>query len=174
MQRLLKSLYLGTLGFAVFLEAAVLYFLENPAQRLALGLVVLLPITWMIARTRVVEAISELPTVIRRRQYSEMRAHVVAFMDEVKRLNWMAVDGDRGFRSQDEATREMDAIEKRLLGLVSEIRATSGREVIAERQALVSETSQAPTETESGATDEEAPGSGDDGSGSDHGAPGGP
>ena len=174
MQRLLKSLYLGTLAFAVFLEAAVLYFVENPGQRLALGMALLLPIVWMIARTRVVEAISKLPIVIRRRQYSEMRKHVVLFMDEVKRLNWMAVDADRGFRSQDEATNEMDAIEKRLLGLVSEIRATAGREVIAERQALVSETSQAPTETESGATDEEAPGSGDDGSGSDHGAPGGP
>ena len=167
MQFLLKSLYLGTLAFAVFLEAAVLYFVENPGQRLALGMALLLPIVWMIARTRVVEAISELPIVIRRRQYSEMRKHVVLFMDEVRRLNWMAVDADRGFRSQDEATNEMDAIEKRLQSLVGEIRQTAGRAVATERQVLVSETSQGPTETESAAPDE-------DGSGSDDGALGAP
>lgn len=153
MQRLLKSLYLGTLAFAVLLESAVLYFIEDPRQRLAMGLVLLLPIVWMIARTRVLEAISDLPTVIRRRQYSEMRTHVVLFMDEVRRLNWMAVDGYRGFRSQDEAAKAMDAIEERLQQLVGEIRRTAGRAAAAERQALVSKTPQRPMETAPGGDD---------------------
>ena len=164
MQFWLKSLYLGTLAFAFFLEAAVLYFLEDPGQRLALGMALLLPIAWMIARTRVVEAISDLPVAIKRRQYSSMRTHVVLLLDEVRRLNWMAVDGDRGFRDQDEATREMDAIEKRLQNLVSEIRQTAGR-ASTEHEALVSATSQGPAESGSS-----APAA--DGSGSDDRAPG--
>ncbi len=166
MQRLLKSLYLGTLAFAVFLEAAVLYFLEDPTQRLALGLVLLLPIFWMIGRSRVVEAISDLPLALRRRQFVDMRKQVVLFMDEVRRLNWMAVGGNLGFRDQEEATKEMDAIEKRLEHLVSEIRQTAGRAGAAEHQALEGETSPGPTETDPRPTETESSAPDDDGSGS--------
>ena len=149
---MLKSLYVATLVFALFLEAGVLYFLEAPTLRLALGLALLLPITWMVARTRVVEAIGDVPIAIRRRQFGDMRSHMVLLLDEVRRLNWMAVDEDRGFRDQDQATEEIDAIEKCLHTLVGEIRRTAGRASVA-HQALVSETSQAPKETGSSAPD---------------------
>jgi hypothetical protein len=46
---------------------------------------------------------------------------------EIRRLNWIAVDVERGFRTRDRALREMDAIEERLRGLIAEIRGTAGQ-----------------------------------------------
>ena len=101
------------------------------------------------------EAIGDVPIAIRQRQFSDMRSHVVLLLDEVRRLNWMAVDEDRGFRDQDQATEEMDAIEKRLRTPVGEIRRTAGR-VSVEHQALVSKTSRGLTETGSSAPDDDS------------------
>ena len=80
----------------------------------------------MFARTQVAEAISDLP-ISRKRQYPKMRAQVVLLLAEVRRLNWMAVDEDRGFRGRDEAVAEMDAIEGRMRDLITEIPREAGR-----------------------------------------------
>lgn len=127
MQNVPRGLLLAALFTAMLLEALVLYFLDDRSLRLYVGLALLLPISWTFARTQVAEVISDLPISLRRRQYSEMRAHVMRLMDEIRRLNWLAVDADRGFRSRDEATREMDAIETRLKDLVTEVRRAAGR-----------------------------------------------
>ncbi len=147
---LLKSTYGALLAFAIFLEAAVLYTYDDPGERLVLGLVLLGVIAWMISRTRVVEAIGDLPIALRRRQFLGMRSQVMQLLDEIRRLNWMALDRDRGVRGRDEATREMDAIETRLQDLVGEIRRVAG-EVSSEPEALPLEAFGNPTESEASA-----------------------
>ncbi len=48
-------------------------------------------------------------------------------LEEIKRLNWLAVDADRGTRDRDELLREMDAIEDRLNGMIEGIREVAGQ-----------------------------------------------
>ena len=126
MQLVSRVVLLGALFTALLLEAAVIYFLDDRSLRLSVGLALLLLIVWMFARTQVAEAISDLP-IPRKRQYPKMRAQVVLLLAEVRRLNWMAVDEDRGFRGRDEAVAEMDAIEGRMRDLITEIRREAGR-----------------------------------------------
>jgi len=120
-------LLLGALFTAMLLEAVVIYFLDDRSLRLYIGLALLLPISWMFARTQVAEVISDPPVSLRRRQYSKMRAQVMLLLAEIRRLNWLAVDADRGFRNRDEAMREMDGIERRLRDLITEVRRAAGR-----------------------------------------------
>ena len=75
-----------------------------------------------------VRAIRELPEQIKQRRYPRMREQVKLLLVEVRRLNWMAVDGHRGFRNHDEAVAEMDAIEGRMKDLVGKIRDEAGIE----------------------------------------------
>jgi len=56
------------------------------------------------------------PTAVSRRE-----------LEEIKRLNWLAVDADRGVRDRDELLREMDAIEDRLNGMIEGIREVAGQ-----------------------------------------------
>lgn len=127
MRSLLKYLQLIALFSAFLLEAAVLYFPADPNLRLFVGLLLILPITWIVARTGVVEMIVDLPDAVKKRRFTGLRKHVMQLLDEIRRLNWMAVDAERGFRSHDDAMREMDAIEERLQAIISEIRRTAGR-----------------------------------------------
>ncbi len=121
-----KVVLLGVLAAALLLEGAVLYFMETPTLRLYAGLAVFVLIGLMFATTPVVEAIGQIPGEIKQRRYPKMRSHVKALLAEVRRLNWMAVDGKRGFRDQQEAVAEMDAIEARMKELVIEIRREAG------------------------------------------------
>ena len=127
MQRAPKILLLGALATALLLEAAVLYFVEEPIVRLYVGLALFVLIAWMLASTQVAEVMGDLPERIRQRRYPKMRAKVKLFLAEVSRLHWMAVDGDRQFRNREEAVAEMDAIEERMRDLVTEIRREAGR-----------------------------------------------
>lgn len=121
-----KVVLLGVLFTALLLEAAVLYLMEDPTVRLYVGLALFLLIGWMMSSAQVAEVIGDLPERIRQRRYPKMRAQVMLLLAEVRRLNWLAVDGDRRFRSREEVVAEMDAIEERMRNLVSEIRREAG------------------------------------------------
>ena len=127
MERVSGVLVLGVLAISLLLEGAVLYFVDDRSVRLYVGLGLLFPIAWMFARTNVAQVISELPGTLRPRRYLKMRAQVKLLLAEIRRLNWMAVDGERGFRDRKEAAAEMDAIEGRMRDLVTEIRREAGR-----------------------------------------------
>ena len=99
------------LAVAVVSDAAVIYFGDDRAMRAGLGLLMVAPIVWAAARLGVVERITESLDYRRRRQFDQLRTRVRVLLDEIRRLNWMAVDGARGFRSREAAMREMDAIE---------------------------------------------------------------
>ena len=126
MPRAPKVVLLGVLVAVLLLEASVLYFMDDRTVRLYVGLALFLVIAWMFASTPVAEMLGDLPEQIRPRRYPKMRAQVVLLLAEVRRLHWLAVDGDRGFRNREEAVAEMDAIEERMRDLVSEIRREAG------------------------------------------------
>jgi hypothetical protein len=113
---------------ALLADAAVLYFGAEPAARLSLGLLLLAPIVWASARLGVVELVTQTPSDrVHKRRFVRLRAQVQQLLDEIRRLNWMAVDVERGFRSREAARGEMDNIEIRLKDLIEEIRGTAGK-----------------------------------------------
>ncbi len=126
MQRAPKVVLLAVLAATLFMEAAVLYFMEDRTVRLYVGLALFVLIGWMFASSQVAEVISRIPTPFKPRRYPRLRARVELLLVEVRRLNGIAVDGHRGFRDPSEAVTEMDAIEERMRDLITEIRREAG------------------------------------------------
>lgn len=109
-------------------EGAVLYFIENAATRLGFGLLLLAPIVWTSSRIGLLELVTHSAAErVYKRRFMRLRAQVQQLLDEIRRLNWMAVDAARGFRNRDEAFQEMDIIEERLKALIQQIRRTAGQ-----------------------------------------------
>ena len=122
-----------TLEFIILLaaataEAAVLYIVDDAAVRLSLGLLLLAPIVWSASRLGLTDLLVESPSArVHKRRFVHLRGQVQQLLDEIRRLNWMAVDAERGFRSREKALREMDVIEQRLKELIQQIRSTAGQ-----------------------------------------------
>lgn len=120
-------------------EAAVLYFVHDAAARLSIGLLLIAPIVWLASRLGLSDLITQSPSArVHKRRFVRLRGQVQLLLDEIRRLNWMAVDAERGFRNREKALREMDMIEQRLKELIQEIRSTAGQmaaesEVVVER-----------------------------------------
>lgn len=122
------TLEAAILFIALAAVVAVLLAVEEPMARLALGLLLLAPIVWASARLGVVELVTQSPAErVHKRRFVRLRSQVQQLLDEIRRLNWMAVDAERGFRSREKALREMDRIEERLKDLIAEIRTTAGQ-----------------------------------------------
>jgi len=120
----------SSLGAALIANAAVLYYGPNPATRLGLGLLLLALIMWASARLGVVSRISQsLSRGYKRRRYVKLRNSVDAFLDEVRRLNWAAAGAERGFRSEEEAIRDLDSLEQRMHEMVGKIRESAGHSI---------------------------------------------
>jgi hypothetical protein len=122
------TLELIVLLAAILGEAFILYFGVDPLLRLIVGLLLLALIVWVSARIGVADIlIQSPPDTIHKRRFGLLRAQVQQLLAEIRRLNWIAVDVERGFRTRDRALSEMDAIEERLRSLIAEIRGTAGR-----------------------------------------------
>jgi len=126
LRRLRPFVFLGILIVAFLQLAGVLYYIDQRTLRLFFGLLLLVPIVWVLTRPNFFQAIQVLPA-IRERKYVKMRMQVELVLAEVRRLNGIAVDADRGFRSHAEADREMDIIEQNLVAIISKVRQTAGR-----------------------------------------------
>jgi hypothetical protein len=66
----------------------------------------------------------------RGRVFRELRSQVVLLLEQVRRLNWIAVDAERGFRNQDDAMREMDQIEDEIREIITDVRRAAGRPTV--------------------------------------------
>jgi hypothetical protein len=113
---------------AVVAEAAVLYFPVDQAPRVIMGLL-LVPV--MLRAGVRIEAMAMLenqgPWAPRGRVFRELRSQVTMLLEHVRRLNWIAVDAERGFRDKGDAMREMDAIEDDIRAMISDLRRAAGR-----------------------------------------------
>lgn len=113
---------------AAVADAAVLFLVDDSTWRLALGLFLLAVIIWSSARIGVADFASKPPADhVYRRRFVALRSQVQQLLDEIRRMNWMAVDAERGFRERDEALREMDSIAQRLKEMIEDIRRTAGQ-----------------------------------------------
>ena len=133
MRLFFRSLELIFLFAAFLVEAAVLYFVDDPMARSVVGVLLIFPIVWIVVRTNTVEMISDIPDIRdldKKRHFKGLRSRVVQLLDEIRRLNGMAVDAERGFRDRDEAMREMDRIESHLKEIISEIRSAAGQSAV--------------------------------------------
>ncbi len=123
-----KLLYSVVLIAAFVMDAVVIFVFTDPTLRVVLGMLFLLPIIWAADALGIADMISDLPrTQVRHRQYGALRSHVRLLLDVVRRLNWLAVDLERGIRSPSEVEEEMEGAYKRLKEVVDEIRASAGR-----------------------------------------------
>lgn len=122
------TIELSVLIAAILADGAVMLYVESPMARLVLGLLLLAIIVWSSARVGVMDLVTRTPVErIHRRRFVRLRGQVQQLLDEIRRLNWMAVDVERGFRSRQKALSEMDAIVDRLRYLVEDIRGTAGQ-----------------------------------------------
>jgi hypothetical protein len=111
----LNAVLLSSIGAEVF----ILYSVSVPVVRLGLGLLPLTPIMWASARLGIVDRFARaLDERKRVRRYVRFRARVVQMLEEVKRMNWVVVDMERGFCSEEAAKDELEAIQTRLRKLV--------------------------------------------------------
>lgn len=125
--RFRASLELLLLVTALIAQGIILYTMNDPQLRLVFGLLLLAVIVWSAARLSVLELLPDRSgRKINQRRFVRLRSQVGVLLDEIRRLNWMAVDAERGFRSREGATREMDRIEGRLKELIEEIRSVAG------------------------------------------------
>ena len=133
-----RALYLAVLITAVLLDGVVLYYTSTPAPRLIVGLLLLPIILWAGTRLEIQEALAAQGSPMSRgRVFRELRSQVVLLLEQVRRLNWIAVDAERGFRNRDEAMSEMDAIEDEIRMIITDVRAAAGRPTARPETSLV-------------------------------------
>ena len=93
----LRAFYLVVVISAVVFDAVVLYFQSESTLRLFLGLLVLPIILWAGTRLEVLEILAKQPRwASHGRRFRELRSQVVMLLEQVRRLNWIAVDAERG------------------------------------------------------------------------------
>ena len=114
-----KLLYTLVLITAFFLDAVVIFVFTDATLRVILGLLFLLPIIWAADALGIADVISDLPrTKVRHRQFGALRSHVRLLLDVVRRMNWLAVDLERGIRIPSEVEEELDGAYERLKEIV--------------------------------------------------------
>ena len=126
----LDAIVITIFGVALLLEGIILYVPQDRILRLSLGLLVLVLTIWLIVVLLRGVAVEEAPPEppVHRRRFFQLRARVDQLLGEIRRLNWLVVDTERGVRERDAAMQELGAIEKRLHTLILQIRSAAGRE----------------------------------------------
>jgi len=112
---------------AIFMVyAMLLYFPMDASVRLIIGLLLLPLMLWLGIRMEISGQTND-QWATRGRVFRELRFQVVLLLEHVRRLNWIAVDAERGFRDPEEAVREMDLIEAEIRSIITDVRAAAGR-----------------------------------------------
>ena len=135
-----RSIYLTVLMAGVLGDAAILYFPVDPAPRVVIGLILVPVMLWAGIRLEAMAMITGQDRwASRGRVFRELRSQVVMLLEHVRRLNWIAVDAERGFRDRDDAMREMDSIEDEIRGMISDVRRAAGRPAAEPETTLIRE-----------------------------------
>ena len=137
-----RSFYLIVLMAGVLADAAILYFPMDRAPRLSIGLLLVPVMLWAGTRLEVMAMITNQDQHrwgSRGRVFRELRSQVVMLLEHVRRLNWIAVDAERGFRDRDDAMREMDSIEDEIREMISDVRRAAGKPTAEPETTLIRE-----------------------------------
>jgi hypothetical protein len=111
----------------VLAEGYVLYFVNDPALRIRLGMFLLAPIVIPLLWAPHRFPVFGMPQARPRRRFSLLRRWVRELLREISRLNWLAIDTDRGYDDREEKKDEIEGIESRLLEILEEIKASAGK-----------------------------------------------
>ena len=135
-----RTAYLAVLVLAVLLDAVILYFPVDAVQRLIIGLL-LVPIILGAGVRYEITTVRGTQSVwaSRGRVFRELRSQVVLLLEQVRRLNWIAVDAERGFWNPDDAMREMDEIEDEIREIITDVRRAAGRPSVEPETGMVQE-----------------------------------
>ena len=116
------------LTLMVIVDGAVLFFVPEAWERTTLGLLLLVPIVLVSTYIELPDALTRsMRPAARPRHFPALRANVEAFMTEVKRLNWLIVDMDRGFGRPEDTAPEIESCHRRMQELLGQIQETAGR-----------------------------------------------
>ena len=136
----LRTFYIAVLILSVLLDAVVLYFPVDPAPRLVIGLLLVPVMLWAAIRLEIDGIlVTQNRWAYRGRVFRELRSQVVMLLEQVRRLNWIAVDAERGFRNPDDAMREMDEIEDEIREIITDVRRAAGRPSVEPETGMVPE-----------------------------------
>ncbi|MCZ6918336.1 MAG: hypothetical protein O7I93_16295 [Gemmatimonadetes bacterium] len=111
----------------VMAEGYVLYFVNDPALRIRIGMFLLAPIVIPLLWAPHRFPVFGLPQARPRRRFTQLRKWVRELLREISRLNWLAVDTDRGYDDREEKKAEIEGIESRLLQIIEEIKTAAGK-----------------------------------------------
>lgn len=119
---------------AIVFQAAAIYGIADATTRMivgALSLAVIMAITVRLAKIEVKSEPAErwVPSKrYQKRRYHRLRKSLERFIEDVRLLNRVSVDIQRGFRSRESAEVEIQQIESRMANLVKELRAAAAVE----------------------------------------------
>jgi hypothetical protein len=123
-----KTLNLVLLVVVSLLDAGVLFFWPLPWVRLILGLVLLGLVIYLASFLDFAGLVGHRPLAEPgRRHFSLLRNSTSALLAEVRRLNWLVVDLDRGFRDPDSVQAAIESSEQNLQGILRRIRNSAGK-----------------------------------------------
>jgi len=124
-----KRFYWAALATAFVFYAATFFWLTSGWLPGVLGLLLLPVIIWAADALGLPQRIRDVPVTPShpRRRFILLRSKVGLLLDIVKRVNWLAVDMDRGIRTAGEVEEELDKAVERMKGLVDEIRHAAGQ-----------------------------------------------
>jgi hypothetical protein len=123
-----QTIVLGIILLASLVGATALFYTgSEPGLRAGLGLLLLIAIVATSTRLGVAELITRTLTPRSQRRFHRLRSHVARLLDEIKLLNGIAEDQNRGFRGREKAEQELDAIEGRIRHLIEGVRQVAGQ-----------------------------------------------
>ncbi len=111
----------------VMAEGYVLYFVNDPDLRIRIGMFLLAPIVIPLLWAPHRFPVFGMPQARPRRRFTQLRKWVRELLREISRLNWLAVDTDRGYDDREEKKEEIEGIESRLLEIIEEIKTAAGK-----------------------------------------------
>jgi len=112
---------------AIITQAVVALYVHTPSLRLSFSLGLLVVTVWTSAELGIIERLTNRTSHPLERRFLRLRRETERFLSEVRRMNWLAVDSERGFRDQADAAREMDAIENRMTEAIQRLRQYAGQ-----------------------------------------------
>jgi len=116
------------LAFAVLLEVGNLLFVSSPWRRLGLGVWLLVIVIALASQLELGKVFGLLPTArYGHRRFLGLRSSVTELLAEVRRLNWLVVDLDRGFRNRETVSKDIESSDRRLRELLGLIQESAGR-----------------------------------------------
>lgn len=117
------------LWIAVFVAFCAFALPLYPQTRLIVGALSLMPLMWVPGQlVRLAQERERASQMLVRRKYMKLRSLTGVILDEVRRLNGLSVDVQRGVRDPETTEREVRAIETRLHSLVNDLRSAAGVE----------------------------------------------